>query len=176
MGEWMFKCSLYPHASPTAGGTWLRQLLPGRNREMHQVQGFPWSDLEATFIILQLEKSSFEIPCFHRHLPLWWSVCGITLREKGKPCPMCCACQCVAVAQREGSVFSHLQGSLSIYTSMPRCPVGWWCWWWWWFPNAFGPVPHLAILGTGQICTLTKSIKAGGQRSSCELGQKKKVK
>lgn len=83
-------------ASPTPRSAWLRHLLPGRDREMHQVQAISWLDLEATFICDGMdalsESSSFEIPCFHRHLPLWWSVCGITHREKGKPCPLCCAC------------------------------------------------------------------------------------
>lgn len=102
LSPWEGGClnSLYPHATPTAGSAWLRQLLPGRHREMHQVQGFSWSDLEATFISdgidALLGKISFEIPCFHRQftwsLPLYWSVCGITHREKGNPCPLCCAC------------------------------------------------------------------------------------
>lgn len=46
----MFKCSLYPQGSPTTGNARVRQLLPGRNMEMDQVQSFSMSNLEASFI------------------------------------------------------------------------------------------------------------------------------
>lgn len=144
---------------------------------MDKVQRFPHRTqklvLAVMLSILLANKSSFEILCFLKDLCLLcWSACLNHLAGEPQPHAAVCGGQCPAVPQRAGSVSAHLGAGCEFAPPGLGVPVEQR-----WLPRAFCPLFHLALPGAGHICTLTSCTGAVGQRSSsCELGQKKKVK